>query len=84
MFCTQCGQQNSDNAKFCSQCGAQIQLATSNKHIDGLPPVLNKSIYQTPNGYNGQADEFLALFVGEKYNSYWKKAPSEMTGFFLR
>ena len=36
-YCSQCGSQNADNAKFCSQCGSPLAQAATGPAAEGTP-----------------------------------------------
>lgn len=76
MFCNNCGTQLPDNAKFCSSCGNSIQTVnfqkapTLNSHLPPTQQVNPLSISKNVQ----RIDEYLSLFVGQKYHSYYRKA----------
>lgn len=44
MFCNQCGQENSSDAKFCSQCGNRLEIQNTNaQQVQIKRPQINKS-----------------------------------------
>ncbi len=53
MFCSQCGKQIEDNAKFCKYCGNLLNSQ-------------NKSIVNTPTHYKGQADPVMMVHLTPK------------------
>ena len=60
MYCTQCGKNNLDNAKFCIGCGAELSnVKTVNSNPDnnisqGIQP--NSIEMASPAGISGQSD----------------------------
>lgn len=69
MFCSYCGHKNPDDASFCSGCGKSIsQKSTllknkSSEDFENLP--VNSAANNT--------DDLLSAFVGDKYDSYYRK-----------
>lgn len=49
MFCKKCGKQNSDNAEFCTSCGASMATGQQNSGYQAPPPG-----YQTNPGMGSQ------------------------------
>ncbi|ERL56558.1 zinc ribbon domain-containing protein [Psychrobacter aquaticus] len=76
MLCTNCGQENSREAVFCSNCKQRL----GNTHAQTPPPLtpvnISKEAQSGQYGSNSDsdnADTLLAAFVGEKYDSYYRE-----------
>lgn len=76
MLCTQCGQENPLDAKFCVNCGHQL----FGGHHQTPPPLTSANIAKpvhdaSLNTHFGAeaADNLLAAFVGDKYDGYYRE-----------
>lgn len=75
MLCNNCGQENSNEAVFCTNC---VHYISDNKVQ--TPPPLNpvnisknaQSMQNTPLSDSQTADTLLAAFVGEKYDDFYR------------
>ena len=75
MLCNNCGQENSNEAVFCTNC---VHYISDNKVQ--TPPPLNpvnisknaQSMQNTPSSDSQTADTLLAAFVGEKYDDFYR------------
>ena len=72
MFCSKCGQQNSDNGSFCIQCGQSLQKLPSAPEISGKPVPLfseestTRSQHASPSprtDHKGKAGLIIALAI---------------------
>lgn len=75
MQCTNCGQENSRDAQFCSNCEQHFD----NIHAQTPPPLtpvnIAKAAQNVPHtspSDSDNADTLLAAFIGEKYDSYYR------------
>jgi hypothetical protein len=67
IFCTQCGQQNSDEAKFCARCGAQLAVRGIDRPADATSTLALGGLESLEEGAEGEGpgDSLLeALPVG--------------------
>lgn len=83
MFCSQCGTDNTDGARFCAKCGAALALTAppapppepvSTMRSAGAPVVASAAA--SPSGKPPWIPVVLSLFVtglGQLYNGDWKK-----------
>lgn len=69
MYCSQCGFNVSEGAKFCFQCGAQISQGA------GIPQT--NVVYESHVPYLSSDDQLLRLFVGEEKQDYYLKKWSQ-------
>ena len=89
MFCSSCGTQNADTAKFCEKCGGALALATS----PASPPPIDTRVRggvsplattpQTVTGKNPWVALVLSLVimgVGQFYNGDYKKGALMLIG----
>lgn len=60
MFCSQCGSENDDTAKFCIHCGSALSQTT---HASIPSPVLGKG--------SSSAEEFYKAVIGDKNQAYY-------------
>lgn len=92
MFCSSCGTQNSDTAKFCEKCGNALATTTAPPpppHIDervrgGQNPVIQSG--QSVTGKNPWVALVLSLVivgVGQFYNGDYKKGALMLIGGIL-
>lgn len=79
MLCNQCGHENSNTTALCASCGQSLAqtpppLPTmNNSGLDShyAPPKTLSTPSVTSNAIN-DADAFLAAYVGDKYQSYYR------------
>jgi len=72
MLCNNCGQENSNEAVFCTNC---VHYISDNK-VQTPPPLnpvnISKNAQISSLSSSENADTLLAAFVGEKYDSYYR------------
>lgn len=72
MLCNNCGQENSNEALFCTNC---VHYISDNK-VQTPPPLnavnFSKNAQISSLSSSENADTLLAAFVGEKYDSYYR------------
>ena len=83
MFCSQCGTDNADGARFCAKCGTALAAAAppaapaepvSTIRSSAAPVVIGSAA--SPSGKSPWVAVVLSLFVtglGQLYNGDWKK-----------
>jgi TM2 domain-containing membrane protein YozV len=91
MFCSKCGADNADGAKFCAKCGAALALAAP----EPAPVVtttmrstsdVNRATATSPTGKSPWVAVILSLFItglGQFYNNDWKKGALMFVGAIL-
>lgn len=92
MFCSKCGAENVDGARFCASCGAALAVATPVQVPPPPPPVRGVEpapVTTTASGPTGKTPWVAALLsavitgAGQLYNNDWKKGLAMFFGAVL-
>lgn len=92
MFCSKCGAENADGARFCAKCGAALAVAAPEPApaapttMRSTSDVAAPTTAGSPTGKNPVLAVILSLVitgVGQFYNSDWKKGALMFGGAVL-
>jgi hypothetical protein len=89
MFCSKCGADNAEGARFCAKCGAALAAAVPEPAA--APPTTMRSTTDvtsaaSPTGKAPWVAVVLSLFItglGQAYNNDWKKGAVMFVGAVL-
>ena len=57
MFCTQCGQQNPDDSRFCARCGAAVARPANERQVESTSTISLGAIESALDGDSAPAEE---------------------------
>jgi TM2 domain-containing membrane protein YozV len=93
MFCSKCGTENPDGARFCASCGVALATVAPAQAPPPPPPVRGAEAAATPmspaTGPTGKTPWVAALLscvitgAGQLYNNDWKKGIAMFVGAVL-
>jgi TM2 domain-containing membrane protein YozV len=96
MFCSKCGAENADGARFCAKCGAALAVAapepapaapTTMRSTSDVTPAASRAVAaESSTGKNPVLAVVLSLFItglGQLYNSDFKKGALMFVGAIL-
>lgn len=92
MFCSKCGADNAEGARFCAKCGTPLAAAVPEPAaaapttMRGTSDVNSSAVAGTPSGKVPWLAVVLSLFItglGQFYNNDWKKGALMFVGAVL-
>ena len=92
MFCSKCGTENPDGARFCASCGVALATAAPVQAVPPPPPMRGAEAaapVSAATGPTGKTPWLAAVLscvitgVGQLYNNDWKKGVAMFAGAVL-